>query len=67
MSWRWLWPWGRKHREPSPSPELVQAREKLAEVKSKDHEVLWLAGELRRIRETNNFAALLGQAFRDRR
>lgn len=66
MSWRWLWPFGRKCREPS--PELVQAREKLAEVKSKDHEVFSLGAELRRIRETNNFAALFGgNGFRDRR
>lgn len=58
MRWRWWWPFG--ERDVPPSPELVAAREKLAEVKAKDHEVFSLGSELRRIRERNNFASLFG-------
>lgn len=62
------WPaWLRFKRRKGPSPELLAAQQKLAEVKSKDHEVFRLAEQLRQIREQNNFAALLTHAFRDRR
>lgn len=64
MSWRWLWPLKRRK---GPSPELEAAQRKLDEVAAKDPEVFHLAEQLRRIRESNNFAALLTHAFRDRR
>jgi hypothetical protein len=62
------WPsWLRFKRDKGPSPELEQARERLADAKAKESEVLHLARRLREIRERNNFAALLDEAFRDRR
>jgi hypothetical protein len=65
MSWRrWLLFW---RPEKGPSPELEAAQRKLDEVASKDPEVFHLAEQLRRIRSQNNFAALFGSTFRDRR
>lgn len=64
MSWRRLLFW---RRDKGPSPELEAAQRKLDEVAAKDPEVFHLAEQLRRIRESNNFAAMLTHAFRDRR
>lgn len=65
MNWRRVWPFRKKDK--APSPELLEAQQKLADAKAKDHEVFRLAEQLRQIRESNNFAAMLNHAFRDRR